>query len=77
MENEYTISLEAWLENSHDNKHALELIMLLSKNLFPDAHRAIEQYRSAWLDAMKDKIAETSEEYYVLGVRHYEEYGVE
>jgi hypothetical protein len=51
--------------------------MVLAKNLFPDAHRAIEQYKWAWMDAMKGKIEETSEEYYVLGVRHYEKYGVE
>jgi hypothetical protein len=29
------------------------------------------------MDALKGKIAETSEEYYVLGVRHFEKYGVE
>jgi hypothetical protein len=52
-------------------------VIYLAGELFPDAHRAIEQYRSAWMDAMKGEIAETSEEYYVLGVRHYEEYGVE
>ena len=77
MEIEYTISLEAWMENCNYNNCPLELIMLLAKNLFPDAHRAIEQYRSGWMDALKGKIAETSEEYYVLGVRHFEKYGAE
>jgi hypothetical protein len=77
MENEYTISLEAYLEHCNHHHFSLEHIMILVTNLFPDAHRAIEQYKWAWIDAMKGKIKETSEEYYVLGVRHYEKYGVE
>jgi hypothetical protein len=77
MENEYTISLEAWLENCNDNNCPLDSVIYLAGELFPDAHRAIEQYRTGWMDAMKGKIAETSEEYYVLGVRHFEKYGAE
>jgi hypothetical protein len=77
MENEYTISLEAWMENCNYNNCPLDQIIFLAVKLFPDAHRAIEQYRSGWMDAMNGGIAETSEEYYVLGVRHFEKYGVE
>ena len=77
MENEYTISLEAWLEFFNDNNCPLDDIVGLAPSFFPDAHRAIEQYRSGWLDAMKGEIAETSEEYYVLAVRHFEKYGVQ